>query len=187
MISSNSQTEDSRTENCRTEEIIIGIDPGTRITGYGVVAVSGNTMRALDYGCIRPPVNALLSDRYFIIYESLQELFSLYKPTQMAIETQFLYKNAQSALKLGTAQGVAIISAKKNNMRIFGYAPTHVKSSMVGTGKASKQQLQQTVARYLNLTTLPQPQDAADALAIAICHLTLRNNKLFSQTKNYEL
>ena len=169
------------------EEVIIGIDPGTRITGYGVIAISGNTMRALDFGCIRPPAKALLSERYLIIHESLEHILNQYKPSEMAIETQFIYKNAQSALKLGTAQGVAIIAAKKNKMRIFGYAPKLVKSSMTGTGLASKGQLQTTIARYLNLQKMPTPQDAADALAIALCHIHTRNNPILSTLKNYEL
>ena len=173
--------------NAEVEQIIIGIDPGTKVTGYGVIVIIGNTMRALDYGCIRPPPNALLSDRYLIIYESLQELLSLYKPIEMAIETQFVYKNPQSALKLGIAQGVAIISAKKHKCRVFGYAPRAVKSGMVGTGKASKEQLLGACARFLNLKEYPRPQDAADALAIAICHANARKNALFGKLKNNEL
>lgn len=169
------------------EKIIIGIDPGTKVTGYGVIVSSKNKMRALDYGCIRPPQNALLSERYLIIFESLQELLILHNPTEMAIETQFVYKNPQSALKLGTAQGVAIIAAKKNNLRIFGYAPKAVKSGIVGTGKASKDQLKGACARFLNLSEHPKPQDAADALAIAICHANVKQNNFLSQLKNNEL
>ena len=169
------------------ERIIIGIDPGTRVTGYGVIAISKKRMRAIDYGCIRPPPNALLSERYLIIFESLQELLLLHNPIEMAIETQFVYKNPQSALKLGIAQGVAIIAAKKNNIRVFGYAPKAVKSGMVGTGKASKEQLKGACARFLNLVELPKPQDAADALAIAICHANGQRNNLLSQLNNNEL
>jgi crossover junction endodeoxyribonuclease RuvC len=152
------------------EKIIIGIDPGTRVTGYGIVLVSGRGLKAIDYGCIRPPAEALLSDRYLIIHDSLQELLAAHSPHEMAIETPFVNKNVQSALKLGSAMGVALIPAKKREIKIFGYSPRAVKCAIVGTGKASKGQLQGAVARYLNLTILPTPQDAADALAIAICH-----------------
>ena len=169
------------------EKIVIGIDPGTQITGYGVIAISKKRIRALDYGCIRPPRGALLSERYLIIFEGLQELLTAHNPCEMAIETQFVYKNPQSALKLGTAQGVAIIVAKKNNLRVFGYSPRAVKNGMVGTGKASKEQLQGACARFLNLAELPKPQDAADALAIAICHANTQTNSYLSTLKNYEL
>src|SRR5205807_10039509 len=109
------------TSSSNDEKIIIGIDPGTRITGYGVILIRGTSMKALDFGCIRPPPKALLSERYLIIFESLQLLLEQHKPSEMAIETQFVYKNAQSALKLGIAQGVAIIAAKQNQLRVFGY------------------------------------------------------------------
>jgi len=168
--------------NKEKETIIIGIDPGTRVTGYGVILSSGGTLKALDYGCIRPPPEGLLSDRYLIIHDSLQELLEMHSPHEMAIETQFVHKNVQSALKLGSAMGVALIPAKRRGIRVFGYSPRSVKCSIVGTGKASKEQLQGAVARYLKLTSLPKPQDAADALAIAICHAHCMQSQL--STKN---
>lgn len=168
------------------EHIIIGIDPGTRVTGYGVISVSqsGRVLKALDYGCIRPPPNALLSDRYLIIFESLEELIEQHKPTVMAIETPFVSKNMQSALKLGIAQGVAIMCAKRKKIKVFGYSPRLVKCSIAGTGKASKDQLQGVVARTLSLTAYPEPQDAADALAIALCHIQGMQNSLSRCSKN---
>jgi crossover junction endodeoxyribonuclease RuvC len=169
------------------KKIIIGIDPGTRITGYGVIEVTKKYIKALDYGCIRPPVNAKLSDRYYIIFESLSELLSQYEPSEMAIETQFVYKNAQSALKLGIAQGVAIIQAKKNNMKVFGYSPREVKCAICGTGKAGKAQLQGAITRSLQLAAPPQPEDAADALAIAICHAEKSQNVLGFTLSNKEI
>lgn len=168
------------------EQIIIGIDPGTRVTGYGVILVSssGQRLKALDFGCIRPPPDALLSDRYLIIFESLEELIELHKPTVMAIETPFVNKNMQSALKLGIAQGVAIMSAKRKKIPVFGYSPRLVKCSIAGTGKASKDQIQGVVARNLSLAAYPEPQDAADALAIALCHIQGMQNSLSRYSKN---
>ncbi|MDB6081116.1 MAG: ruvC [Chlamydiia bacterium] len=177
-------TSSSNTLDSESEHIIIGIDPGTRVTGYGVIALSGRKMKTLDYGCIRPPPDALLSDRYLVIFESLEELINTHKPTVMAIETPFVSKNIQSALKLGTAQGVAIMGAKRKQIKVFGYSPRAVKCSIVGTGKASKEQLQGAVARYLNLSELPRPYDAADALAIALCHIQGMQNSLSRYLKN---
>jgi len=170
-----------------SEKIILGIDPGTQVTGYGIIVCKGNSFHALDYGCIRPPRNALLSDRYFIIFESLAELFKTYTPAEVAIETPIIAKNAQSALKLGCAQGVAIIQAKKHKVQIFGYSPTQIKCAITGTGKASKTQLQGAVARFLHLAKLPQPQDASDALACALCHAHSSLSLLFSKLVSREI
>ena len=150
--------------------IIIGIDPGTQVTGYGIVEVTKGTFRPLDFGCIRPPSNALLSDRYLIIHENLESLIKQFCPNEMAIETQFMYKNAQSALKLGVAFGCALLAGKKQQLKVFGYSPREVKCAISGTGKASKEQVQNAIVRYLGLKAVPKPQDASDALAIAICH-----------------
>jgi crossover junction endodeoxyribonuclease RuvC len=162
---------------------IIAIDPGTRITGYALIKVSHHTIELLDFGCIKPPVKASLSDRYLIINESIEELIIKYGPHEMAIETQFVAENAQSALKLGIAFGMALISGKKRGLKVFGYSPREVKCAVTGTGNASKSQLQGSVARSLRLKILPQPQDAADALAIALCHNLVKNNKLRSLSK----
>lgn len=151
-------------------EIILGIDPGTQVTGYGLISVEGNTYSPIDYGCIRPPVGFKLSERYLVIFQSVEELIEKYQPTVLVVEMQFMYKNAQSALKLGMARGVAMIAAKKKGLPVFEYAPTVAKRAVVGNGRASKQQVQGMVQQLLKLAALPQPEDAADALALAICH-----------------
>lgn len=166
--------------------IIIGIDPGTRITGYGVISVTHNSIEAIDFGTICPPPEALLSDRYLIIHDSLSELIQRFTPSCIAIETQFICKNPQSALKLGKAQGAAIIAAKRHKLRIFGFSPRSVKQHICGTGKAHKEQLQMTIQRLLHLKTTPKPYDAADALAIAITCAHKSQNKLFNP-EQYEL
>jgi crossover junction endodeoxyribonuclease RuvC len=153
------------------EKIIIGIDPGTRLTGYGIIKVSHNTLLPLDFGCIRPPADKPLSERYAIIFRSLEELLEAYTPIEMAIETQFVHKNVQSAMKLGIAMGCALLTGKLKGLKVFGYSPREVKCAIVGTGKASKEQVENAITRYLNLKHPPTPQDAADALAIALCHI----------------
>jgi len=165
------------------EEILIGIDPGSRITGYGVLAHTPSSFRVLDFGCIRPPPKASLSERYLVIFESIEKILEQYTPHEIAIETQFVHKNPQTALKLGIAQGVCLIAAKRKKLSIYGYSPKMVKKKITGTGKASKQQLLHAISRFLNLKTPPKPQDAADALALAICHAHCRQNILFSHQK----
>lgn len=124
----------------------------------------------MDFGCIRPPYNYDLHKRYLIIFNALEELIFKYAPTAMAVETQFVNKNVQSAIKLGMARGVSIIAAARNNIPIYEYAPKKAKLAVVGNGKASKQQVQKMVQVLLNLKNITLPEDAADALAIALCH-----------------
>lgn len=150
--------------------IILGVDPGTRVSGYGVIRFQNQTYIPLDYGCIRPPPHFKLSERYLIIYDSIEELIEKHRPTVLVVETQYVHKNVQSALKLGMARGVIMIAAKKRGLAVFQYAPTVAKRAVVGYGRASKFQVQGMVQRLLKLGSLPEPEDAADALALAICH-----------------
>lgn len=152
-----------------TEKIIIGIDPGTRVTGYGVIALKGSSCVAIDYGCICPPPKAKLSDRYLIIFNALELLLKRYQPDALAVESQFFGVNAQSSLKLGQARGVAMVVAKRLGIAIYEYTPTSVKKA-VGKGNASKHQVQELVKLLLGLPVIPEPFDAADALAVALCH-----------------
>lgn len=160
-------------ENLRPHEkqqIILGIDPGTKISGYGLIKVEEKGYQPIDYGCIRPPPHLKLSDRYLIIFNAVEDLIDQYKPHALAIETQYVHKNIQSAIKLGMARGVVMVAAKKKGLPVFEYAPTKAKLAVVGHGKASKFQVQGMVQQILRLSALPQPEDAADALALAICH-----------------
>ena len=154
----------------KREVVIIGIDPGTRVTGYGLILLDGNGYQALDYGCIRPPSEEKLSDRYLIIFNGIDELLLKYRPEALVVETQFVQKNIQSAIKLGMARGVAIVAAKRHGIAVFEYSPTKSKMAVVGNGRASKGQVQGMVQRLLHLPLPPSPEDAADALALAICH-----------------
>ncbi|MFA6119514.1 MAG: crossover junction endodeoxyribonuclease RuvC [Parachlamydiales bacterium] len=151
-------------------KIILGVDPGTKITGYGVIKTLNNKHIAVDYGCIRPPQKYPLSKRYFIIFDGIEKLIEKYKPHAVVVETQFVKKNVQIALKLGMARGSIIVAAEKNNIPIYEYAPRKAKQSVVGNGAASKYQVQKMLKMLLNLSQDPTPEDAADALALAICH-----------------
>ncbi|MBF8262822.1 MAG: ruvC [Parachlamydiales bacterium] len=150
--------------------IILGIDPGTQVTGYGLIQKDAPRLIALDYGCIRPPAALPLCERYRIIYESLSILIDKHRPDAMAIESQFILKNPQSAIKLGMAKGMAILAATQRGVPIFEYAPTRAKRAVVGHGHASKWQVQKMIQTILRLPSVPEPEDAADALSLAICH-----------------
>lgn len=153
-----------------SSRLILGIDPGTRVTGYGLIRADHRHYELVDYGCIRPPVNFKLSDRYLVIFNSVGELIAKYHPQALVVETQFVQHNVQSAMKLGMARGAVMIAGKQKGVPIFEYSPTKAKSAVVGNGRASKYQVQAMVQRLLNLGALPEPEDAADALALAICH-----------------
>lgn len=148
------------------EEIILGIDPGTRITGYGIISSQN---QPIDFGCIRPPPNLPLQDRYRILFDGIEALIERHKPTAIAVESQFVLKNAQSAIKLGMAKGMALLAASRKNIPVYEFAPKKAKLSIVGKGQASKQQVQRMIQSLLHLPKLPEPEDAADALALAIC------------------
>lgn len=153
------------------EEIILGIDPGTRITGYALLKQNDKKISVLDYGAIRPPTQAALSKRYLIIYDSITSLIESFSPTAVVIESQFVHKNAQSAMKIGMAKAMALLAAEKRGISLFEYTPKKAKQAVVGNGNASKEQIQKMMQLLLNLPSQPQPQDAADALALCYCHL----------------
>jgi crossover junction endodeoxyribonuclease RuvC len=158
-------------KNMRSKKhIILGIDPGTRITGYGVIETDLSSFEPLDFGCIRPSQKLSLHERYLAIHDGIEHLLDTYSIEAVSIETQFVSRNPQSALKLGMAKGVALIAATKRSIPIFEYAPKKAKLAVVGTGSATKEQVQKMVQALLNLAELPTPEDAADALSLAIAH-----------------
>lgn len=152
------------------EQVILGIDPGTQVTGYGIIKTNGFHQEPIDFGCIRPPKHLNSHERYLALFNSLEHLLETYKPHAVAVETQFVYKNPQSALKLGIARGMVILAATRRKIPIFEYAPKKAKLAVVGNGSASKTQVQKMVQLLLRLPEPPSPEDAADALALAICH-----------------
>ena len=158
--------------------IIMGIDPGTKITGYGLIKLQNNQIETIDFGCIKPPYSKTLHERYLIIFNGIEALIKKYNPDSVAIETQFVQKNVQTTLKLGMARGVSIIAAARNKIPIYEYAPKKAKLAVVGNGKASKEQVQKMICLLLNLGDIPIPADAADALALALCHSHQNRNLL---------
>ncbi len=147
---------------------VIGIDPGSRITGYGVIDTDGFRHSHVTSGCIR--INAdTLGDKLGIIFEQVSSILAIWKPQSMAIEQVFVKRNVDSALKLGQARGAAICAAVQAKIPLGEYTPRAIKKAVVGNGAADKQQIQQMIQRLLGLDEQPQ-SDEADALAIAICH-----------------
>ena len=163
-----------------TKKIILGIDPGSRKMGFGVISIFQNSLTYLDSGVIKIPLEPLDSDellepaaqfvdRLGFIYKIIEDMISKYQPHHFAIEDIFVNKNVKSALKLGQARGSAIVAACNSDVPVSEYAARQVKQAVVGKGSADKYQVQQMVRILLNLTYLPKT-DEADALAIAICH-----------------
>jgi crossover junction endodeoxyribonuclease RuvC len=163
----------------KKQTIILGVDPGTLITGYGVIRDNGQHFEPLDFGCIRPPAKLKIELRYLAIFEGIDLLLEKYQPDAVSVETQFVYKNVQSALKLGMARGAVIIAAARRGIEVFEYAPTKAKLAVVGSGGASKFQVQKMIQMQLKLREMPEPADAADALALALCHAHSLKAKLY--------
>ena len=149
--------------------IIIGVDPGTRVTGYGVIQVDGGTIRAIEYGIIKLDAKAHLSVRLEGIYGKLTELFAEYNPQAVSVEEAFVAKNAQTALKLGHARGVILLAAKQAHAQIVEFTPRQIKKAVVGNGNATKDQVEFMVRTILSLPPDPIKDDAFDGLAAALC------------------
>lgn len=152
--------------------VILGIDPGSRITGWGVVRVSGHRVSHLDDGCIRLG-DGPLDERLVTLFDVLSSVIARHRPDEAAVEKVFMNRNADSALKLGHARGVAILCARRAGLAVSEYAATQVKQALVGRGHADKAQVQHMVKALLDLAATPAA-DAADALAAAICHAHMR-------------
>lgn len=148
--------------------IILGIDPGSRITGYGVIRQKGSKCTYIASGCIRTK-GEVLAPKLDMIFNGICEIIQQYQPTEFAIEQVFMAKNPDSALKLGQARGAAIVAATQADLYVCEYSARQIKQAVSGTGGASKEQVQQMVMQILNLSGRPQA-DAADGLAVAICH-----------------
>jgi crossover junction endodeoxyribonuclease RuvC len=147
---------------------ILGIDPGSRVTGYGIINMERGQARHVADGCIRTPAGDL-AERLRSIFEGLSAVIVTYQPAEMAVEKVFVNRNADSALKLGQARGAAIAAGACHGLPVFEFTPAEVKKAVVGMGRAEKVQIQHMVSVLLNLRGGTQ-SDAADALAVAICH-----------------
>ena len=163
--------------------LILGIDPGTAITGYGLIRVEGNHFQVLEYNCIRTAAKTPLYIRLKEVYEAISALIQKHNPNHFAIEELFFNKNVRTALTVAQSRGVAMLAAANAGIEVYEYTPLQVKQSVVGYGRAEKSQVQAMVKAILNLKETPKPDDVADALAIAICHAhSYKTNNLY---KNY--
>lgn len=149
---------------------IIGIDPGIATTGYGIVDSDGQRSTAIEYGCVLTAKELSTPERLQIIYRELTAIVTLFEPQVMAVEKLFFNKNLNSAMQVGEARGVAVLTGVHAGLNVYEYTPLQVKQAVVGYGRAEKKQVQQMVKVLLNLIKIPRPDDAADGLAIALCH-----------------
>ncbi|WP_130806751.1 crossover junction endodeoxyribonuclease RuvC [Senegalia massiliensis] len=149
---------------------IFGIDPGIAIVGYGVIDYKGNNFKVVDYGVITTPASMSPQQRLKKVYDELTNILIEYKPDAVAIEELFFNKNVKTAIQVGQARGVEILAVMNQNIDLFEYTPLQVKQGVVGYGRAKKKQVQEMVKMLLNLKEIPKPDDAADALAVAISH-----------------
>jgi len=158
---------------------ILGIDPGLASLGWGVVDSNGRTLSCIDYGCIKTSTTDSLSKRLLTIHENLQALYQQFEPTVLAIEKLFFGKNAKTAMLVGEARGVIILSAAKSEIPIQEYTPAEIKIALTGYGNATKEQVQEMVKHSLKLDKIPRPNHAADALGVAIT-ASVSNNLLMA-------
>lgn len=150
--------------------IILGIDPGYAIVGWGVLNYQGNQFQVLDYGAITTEASMDIYQRFKAIHEDLNQIIERYQPDAMAIEELFFNSNRTTAINVAQARGVLVLSALNHDVPVFEYTPLQVKQAVAGYGRAEKQQVQQMTKMLLHLDSVPKPDDTADALAIAICH-----------------
>ena len=160
---------------------ILGIDPGLAIVGYGVIDSEKGAYRPVDCGVINTPKELSLPERLELIYKGMGELIDTFKPDQVAIEELFFTKNITTGITVAEARGVILLACKQSGLPMFEYTPNQIKQSLTGYGKADKKQIQFMITRLLGLKAIPKPDDAADALAIALTHAqTNRMGGLFS-------
>ena len=166
--------------------IILGIDPGTLITGYGIIETKSGSMKMISCGAIKNNSKTSMPERLKRIFETLNSIIEQFHPDEFAIETAFYGKNAQSALKLGHARGVSMLAAVTRNIPVHEYSPREVKKGIVGKGNASKEQVQFMVKNLLRLKEVPKYYDVTDALAVSICHLHRRTSSNKQSFKSWK-
>ncbi|MGA7721913.1 MAG: crossover junction endodeoxyribonuclease RuvC [Ignavibacteriaceae bacterium] len=165
--------------------IILGVDPGTIFTGFGIINYNKNSFTRVKNGLIKLPSTKTIAQKLELIYEGLDKVIKTYKPDEFAIETAFYGKNVQSAMKIGYARGVSILAAIHNNVPISEYSPREIKKSIVGNGAASKEQVSFMIRTILDLKNDKMRLDESDALAIALCH-SFRMKTPFKKSKDWK-
>lgn len=152
--------------------LVLGIDPGTAITGYGLVRQSGSRqVELVDYGVIRTPSKRPMAERLKQLYHDLSDVIAEKQPDEAAVEELFFSRNVTTALTVGQARGVAMLAAAEAGLPVHEYKPAEIKQAVVGYGNATKEQVQEMVRVLLGVAEVPRPDDAADAVAVAICHI----------------
>lgn len=156
-----------------TSRVTIGIDPGTAILGYGVVE-GDNDSQVVDFGVIETPSELDMPKRLVILHDAVTKLLDQHHPDDLAVEQLFFARNVTTAIAVGQARGVVLLAAAQKGIPVAEYSPSEIKNAIVGYGKADKRQIQEMVRILLGLPEVPQPDDAADALAVALCHAQTR-------------
>ena len=151
--------------------LTLGIDPGMAITGFGLVRQQGDRLLQVDYGCIKTSPKETHHNRLAKLYADIKALLNDFKPNVVAVERLYFGENSKTAMAVGQARGITLLAAAERKIELVEYTPLEVKMAVTGYGKADKKQVQQMVKTLLKLAAIPEPDDAADALAVAICHL----------------
>ncbi len=151
--------------------IVLGIDPGTISMGFGVIECQDNAVALIKYGALKTLARSPIGERLSFLYQNLQSIIAQYQPAEVAVEQPFVAKNASSAFAIGRAQAIAILAAANAHLPCFEYTPSEIKMRVANHGAADKAQVQQMVMLQLELKEIPEPNDAADALAVALCHV----------------
>ena len=170
----------------RSLVIILGIDPGYAITGFGVVEYVGHHFRTIDFGTIETPAGMAFPDRLLAVDQGIDALVREYSPDCAAVEELFFSRNTTTAIGTAQARGVAVVAAARADLPVYEYTPLQVKLAVTGYGRAEKRQIQEMVTILLNLKTVPRPDDAADALAVAICHAHSNNKESARAVGGYQ-
>lgn len=161
--------------------VILGIDPGYAIVGWGLVEYNNNSFRPLRYGAVTTDADMDFNLRLKVIYDDVSEIIKTFKPDALAIERLYFTTNQKTAIMVAEARGVTLLAAQQNNLPVFEYTPLQVKTAVTGYGKAQKPQVMEMTRRLLNLQAVPKPDDTADALAIAITHCQAAGSELRSK------
>lgn len=159
---------------------VLGIDPGTATIGWGVVDQNGQTQTAIDYGHISTHKDTPFAERLVEIADDIEALLRKYQPDEVAIEELFFYNNQKTAISVAQARGVILLTCERFSGSVYGYTPLEIKQALTNYGRADKTQVQQMVKHLLKLTEIPRPDDTADALAIALCHLSRRKLEIIN-------
>lgn len=158
--------------------IVLGIDPGYAIVGWGLIEYKNNSYRPLRYGAVVTEADMDFNQRLQVIYNDIDSIIKRYKPHAMSIERLYFQTNQKTAIMVAEARGVILLASRQNNIPIFEYTPLQVKTAVTGYGKAKKAQIMEMTRRLLSLSQVPKPDDTADALAIAICHCQAAGSEL---------